>query len=317
MSKSLFAAGTVCWRRVTDERGAEQLMVLLIHRTKQRDISFPKGKLDAGESMPQAAVRETLEETGLQVSLGVNLGTIQYPLSNKNVKTVQYWAAEVTDAAVSASTFRPNSEVEALEWLPADEVADRLTYAADRDLYSVFMKLVERNAFDTFSVILLRHAKAEPRSDVYPTDHLRPLAAAGEEQAEKLVPILLPFAPRRIISSTAARCMQTVSPLAELLGKRIRKKDSLSQDTWESGDLTGLRTVIGKTVRKTRNTLICTHRPVLPDAVRELALATGSLPGSYLQEAADLPPGAFSIFHFSKQNPGAGILSVETYPVKL
>ena len=320
MSKSLFAAGTVCWRRVTNERGVEQIMVLLIHRTKQRDISFPKGKLDPGESMPQAAVRETLEETGLKVGLGVNLGTIQYPLSKKDpkqVKTVQYWAAEVTDAAVQASTFRPNSEVEALEWLPADEVSARLTYPADRDLYDIFLRLVARNAFDTFSVVLLRHAKAEPRSDAYPVDHQRPLAPAGEEQAEKLVAILQPFAPKRLISSTATRCLQTVAPLAAHLKKRVREKDGLSQDAWEAGDLTELRSVIGKVVRKTRNALICTHRPVLPDAVRELALATGSLPGSYLQEAAELPPGAFSVFHFSKQNPGAGILSVETYPVKL
>ena len=65
-------------------------MVLLVHRTKQRDVSFPKGKLDRGESMPQAAARETREETGLTVSLGSNLGTIDYTLPDGREKTVQY-----------------------------------------------------------------------------------------------------------------------------------------------------------------------------------------------------------------------------------
>ncbi|MBU3994894.1 MAG: NUDIX hydrolase, partial [Actinobacteria bacterium] len=73
----------------------------------------------------------------------------------------------------------------------------------------------------------------------------------------------------------------------------------------------------GKVVRKGKNTVICTHRPVLPDAARELALATGSLPGDYLREAAALPTAGFSIFHLSRRYPGAGILGVEMYPIKL
>src|SRR5690606_19588363 len=115
MKKPVLAAGTVCYRRVSigDET---RLMVLLVHRTKQRDISFPKGKLDPGESMPQAAVRETLEETGLSVSLGANLGTINYVLPSGGEKTVQYWSAEVLESAVHASSFRPNREISALEW---------------------------------------------------------------------------------------------------------------------------------------------------------------------------------------------------------
>jgi 8-oxo-dGTP diphosphatase len=55
---------------------------------------------------------------------------------------------------------------------------------------------------------------------------------------------------------------------------------------------------------------------VLPDLVRELILATGSLPGEYVDKAAALPPGGFSVFHLSRTRPGAGILGVETYPLK-
>lgn len=313
--RPVLAAGTVCYRRVTTDAG-ERIMVLLVHRTKQRDVSFPKGKLDRGESMPQAAARETREETGLTVSLGSNLGTIDYTLPDGREKTVQYWAAEVVESAVHTSEFRPNGEISALEWAPLEEVSELLSYEADRQLFKVFTRLAERDALDTFSIILLRHAKAEDRSEHYPIDHLRPLAEAGDDQAETLVPILESFAPKRIYSSTALRCHSTVQPLADHLGKKIRLRDGLSQDTWDSGDTVELRKIIGKIVRRGKSAVICTHRPVLPDAARELALATGSLPGDYLREAAALPPAGFSVFHFSRKHPGAGILSVETYPLK-
>lgn len=311
MTRTVLAAGTVCWRRVDDE-----LMVLLVHRTRQRDVSFPKGKLDKGESMPRAAVRETLEETGIAVTLGANLGTIHYTLPTGGEKTVQYWAAEVTEAAVHASTFKPNGEISALEWVPLSRVPKRLSYRADRELFEVFARLAARDAVDTFSVILLRHARAEPRGAAWPTDRLRPLSDSGEHQAETLVPMLEAFGPQRILSSTAERCMRTVAPLAHHLHKTVRVQEGLSQDLWDTGDTAELRSAIGKVVRKGKNTVICTHRPVLPDAVRELALATGTLPGDYLREAAELTPGGFSVFHFSRKHPGAGILGVETYPIK-
>lgn len=308
----LLAAGTVCWRRVDD-----RLMVLLIHRTKQKDVSFPKGKLKAGETMPQAAVRETEEEVGVPVVLGPNLGTITYPLPDGGErKTVQYWAAEVTETAVRASTFRPNREVEALEWVPFEQARDRLSYRADREIFDVFAQLAERDAIDTFSVILLRHAQAEPRNECWPEDHQRPLSDAGDEQAETLVPTLAAFGPRRLIASSARRCRSTVAPLAEYLGREVRVDDGLSQDAWDAGETAEIRSIVGRVVRKGKNTIICTHRPVLPDVAHELALATGSLPGEYLHEAAALPPSGFSVFTFSRKFPGSGIIGVETYPLE-
>lgn len=315
MKKPVFAAGTVCYRRAQVD-GVERLLVLLVHRTKQRDVSFPKGKLDKGESMPHAAVRETSEETGLSVTLGVTLGTIHYTLPSGAKKTVQYWAAEVTEQAAHNSTFKPNREIAALEWVPVEEVASKLSYEADRKLFTVFTDLVARDAIDSFAVILLRHAKAEPRSALYSEDRLRPLAAAGEKQSQNLVSMLLAFGPGRILSSNAERCLQTVEPFAEHLGKQIKEHDALSQDAWDAGETDGLRTIIGKVVRRGKSVVLCSHRPVLPDVARELALATGSLPGDYLRKATELPTGGFSVFHLSKKHPGSGILCVETYPLK-
>lgn len=317
MTREIFAAGTICWRRVNDAHGTPQILVLLIHRTKQRDVSFPKGKLDAGESMPEAAVRETREETGLNVRLGMHLGTIHYDLPNRAAKTVQYWAAEVTPKAALASSFSPNSEVAALEWVPVAAARKRLTYKADRELYDVFLRLHAHDLLETFTVTLLRHAKAEPRSSTYPIDSARPLQPSGERHAHTLAPILASFGPKRLYTSPAVRCRDTITPLALQCKRRVRERDALSQDTWETGDLSGLRALVTKVITRSRNVVLCTHRPVLPDLVRELSLATGSLPGSYLTAAADLPPGGFSIFHFSRSRPGAGVLAVETYPLSV
>lgn len=314
MSEPVLAAGTVCWRRVQLPDGGEEIMVLLVHRTKQRDVSLPKGKLDPGESMPQAAVRETREETGIAVSLGANLGTINYELPGGGAKTVQYWAAEATEAAIQASTFVPNKEIAALEWQPVKKVAKRLSYDADRELFSVFERLVERDAIDTFSVILLRHAKAVPRSEAHTKDRLRLLTDTGEEQAENLVPTLAAFGPLRLLSSSAERCMRTVTPIAHHLHKAVRVYEGLTQDAWEKGATEQLRRLVGKVIRRGKNTVLCTHQPLLPEVARELSLATGSLPGAYLRKATQLPPGGLSVFHFSKRHPGAGILSVEVYP---
>ncbi|MGO4245098.1 NUDIX domain-containing protein, partial [Janibacter sp. RAF20_2_2] len=59
---TVLAAGTLPWRR---RRG--RLQVALVHRPRYDDWSWAKGKLDPGETFPVAAVRETLEETGLRV----------------------------------------------------------------------------------------------------------------------------------------------------------------------------------------------------------------------------------------------------------
>lgn len=315
--RDLLAAGTICWRRIYDDHGDPRTLILLIHRTKQRDVSFPKGKLDPGESMPEAAVRETYEETGLKIHLGMNLGTIQYDLGENRTKTVQYWAAKVTSKIAIASRFTPNSEIQALEWVPIDEVRKRLSYKADKELFDVFLRLASHDLLDTFSVTLLRHGKAEPRSSMSAQDHLRTLTSAGEEQAELLPALLTSFGPRRIYSSTAERCLLTVAPLAEQLDKRVRSKKSLSQDNWDAGDLSSLRKLVGKIIGRGKSVVLCSHRPVLPSIARELVLATGTIPGAYLDEATALPPGGFSVFHFSRKRPGAGILSVETYPVKV
>jgi 8-oxo-dGTP diphosphatase len=59
--------------------------------------------------------------------------------------------------------------------------------------------------------------------------------------------------------------------------------------------------------------VLCSHGPVLPEILREIALATGTMPGGYLSDAADLDTGGFSVVHLSTTNPSSGIVSIETY----
>jgi 8-oxo-dGTP pyrophosphatase MutT (NUDIX family)/phosphohistidine phosphatase SixA len=304
---AVYAAGGVVWRLVDDK-----LYVLLIHRTKYRDITLPKGKVDPGEMLAETAVREIFEETGIRVALGVPIGVSRYRLPSKRQKIVHYWAAQATDAAVLASAFVPNREIAAIEWVRPKQARKRLSYPVDLEILENFLRLVDAGALYTFPLIVLRHGKALPRSDWDGADAKRPLAERGKTEARGIVGPLRAFGPRAIVTSPAVRCAKTVAPLAKELGRTPALADDLSQDSWERGKA-DVRTLIGARVRARTPAVLCSHRPVLPEVLTEIALATGTVKGSYLSSAATLEPGAFSVVHLSLHNPGSGIITIETH----
>lgn len=305
--KVVFAAGAVCWRYIDGE-----LNVLLIHRTDQRDISLPKGKVDPGETLPQTAVREIKEETGLDVVLGVHLGETEYVLPNGRDKAVHYWAAEVTDEAVNRSSFKPNSEVAALEWLPLKKAHTALTYDLDRKILDTFSALVDQGVTRTFAIIVLRHGKALDAGSWQGSDKSRPLTDKGLRQAVAAISALKPWNPEKIISSTSTRCRQTITPLAEALELSITFKKEISQHAFDPSD-DAIRKIVGKRIRKAQTAVICSHGPVIPELVREVALATGTPIGSYVRDASMLDTAGFSVLHLSAEHPASGIISVETH----
>jgi 8-oxo-(d)GTP phosphatase len=308
---AVYAAGGVVWRLVDGK-----LRVLLIHRTKYRDITLPKGKVDPGESLPETAVREIREETGIAVSLGAPVGVSRYRLPNKREKIVHYWAAEATDAAVRTSSFVPNKEIAGLEWTSLKKARKRLSYPVDLEILEAFMALLDQGVLRTFPIIVLRHAKAKARDEWEGPDAARPLSPRGRRQANAVVGPLLAFGVRRIVSSPAERCIRTVTPLSAALGRRIDRSALISQDAWEEG-ASDPRRIIGERVRAGRAAVLCSHGPVLPDILSELAMATGTLPGSYLGSASALETGAFSVAHLSAEHPGSGIVSIETHLPKV
>jgi 8-oxo-dGTP diphosphatase len=286
--------------------------VLVIHRPRYDDLTLPKGKVDPGETLPQTAVREVHEETGLSVRLGMPLSQTRYTIASGREKIVHYWTAEVTDAAAKASRFKPNSEVDAVHWMPLAKAKVALSYEHDIGLLEEFARLHEQAAGSTFGVIVLRHAKALGRPDWEGPDERRPLASRGVLQAQHIVPTLRAWHPRRIITSPAVRCASTVRPLARALDRKIRYEPGISQDAWDDGaaqvpEVVAKRLVSGKTA------VLCSHRPVLPDILREFALATGTPMTWQLREAAVLEPAAFTIVHLSRLHPTTGILALETH----
>ncbi len=118
------AAGCVVWSKTgKDHRYA------IVHRPRYDDWSFAKGKLDPGETELEAALREVLEETGLEGELGPELETVSYTDHKDRPKTVHYWMLEHTKGS-----FVENDEVDELRWCSAVEAAELLSYSHDRTL---------------------------------------------------------------------------------------------------------------------------------------------------------------------------------------
>ena len=302
----VYAAGAVLWRVVEG-----RVLTLVIHRTVHGDVTIPKGKVDPGETLPRTAVREVREETGLAVALGVPLGMSHYPLSDGREKIVHYWAAEVTPEAIARSTFVPNGEVAAIEWVSLKKARTYLSYQADVTILDAFERLVDRGITRTFALIALRHGKAVPRSQ-NGADSARPLTSRGVKQAASIADTITAWRPQRIVSSTATRCITTVAPLAAATGIEMKRTALISQDALEDGTA-DVRAVIGKRIRSRKTAVLCSHGPVLPEILREIALATGSTLNGQLSDAANLDTGEFSVVHLSVENPSAGIIAVETH----
>ncbi|WP_278102210.1 NUDIX hydrolase [Microbacterium proteolyticum] len=304
---AVYAAGGVVWRMVEGK-----YRVLLIHRTKYRDVTLPKGKVDPGETLAETAVREIREETGIRVSLGVPVGVSRYRMPSSRTKIVHYWAAEATDAAVRTSTFVPNKEIAAIEWVGLKKARKHLSYPVDIEILDEFVRLVDEHALPTFPIIALRHAKARTREEWNQEDAARPLSPRGRRQANAIVGPLLAFGVRRIVSSPAERCVRTVVPLSAALAQRVQMSEAISQDAWEEGR-SDARSVVGERVRARKPVVLASHGPVLPDIMHELALATGTMRGSYLGSSSALEPAAFSVAHIPVAHPGSGIVAIETH----
>ena len=131
------AAGGVVARRLGD-----RLELLLVHRPKYDDWSLPKGKLDAGESFEEAALREVLEETGLTCRLEESLSTIHYLDSRGRLKEVRYWLMSVESGEIERRL--PDAEVDQICWnspAAADELA---SYERDREILEEAVGILSR-----------------------------------------------------------------------------------------------------------------------------------------------------------------------------
>lgn len=101
--------------------------VLVIHREVYDDWTFPKGKVEPGETDEACALREVEEETGLRCRLGPELPSTDYHDHRGRPKHVRYW-----QLAVEGGELVPRQgEVDDAQWLPLDEARARLSYEHD------------------------------------------------------------------------------------------------------------------------------------------------------------------------------------------
>lgn len=301
----VLAAGAVLWR----EQGGVPL-VLLIHRAHHKDVSFPKGKVDPGEAVPTAAVREIAEETGYRVHLGAPLGSAEYVLPNGRDKVVHYWAARVSPKEHErAGKFTPNDEVAAIEWVTVDDARARLTYARDVEILDRFADRAASGAHDTFALIALRHAKTTPGSDWQGPDATRPLLPVGRSQAKAVASPVAAYGPRKIISSTAARCLATVEPLSDRTKIGVSSTPDISQDAHDQGSA-DVKGVVRKRIGKGKTAVLCSHGPVLPEIIARIATDTADDTARFdLRRAAMLSVGDFAVMHIADGR----LVAVETH----
>lgn len=263
VSADVFAAGALCWRI-----RAGRLEVLLVHRPKYDDWSWPKGKAESGETLPETAVREVAEETGYRVRLGLPLPPARYHVGVKKSKYVGYWAARVdSDEPVQPANLK---EIDRTAWLAPDDARRTLSAHGDREQLDRLEHAHSTGTLYAWPFIIVRHGKAFPRSKWHETESVRPLLALGTTQAKALTGLLDCWPVNKIVSSPWKRCVATVKPFAAAVGKALKLSTPLSEKgNAEAPQKT--RKMIEKILAKGRPTLICTHRPVLPTVLKALA----------------------------------------------
>lgn len=275
------AAGALIWRA----RG-KRIEVLLVHRPRYDDWSFPKGKAKPGESIRACCVREMKEETGYDVVLGQPAGRVHYETPEGKWKEVQYWMARTVSDTVGFVAARgrikaaPTSEIDRVAWVGYEEAARLLTMRSDRDLLDRLIDRADDDKLDTSTLIVVRHARAVKRSAWKEgSEELRPLTASGGKRARALVPELGAYGVSRIVTSPWKRCADTVAPYATSAGVNLDINEALTETAHACAPknvATVLEEILGRgevpengkvSGRERDASVVCVHRPTLPTVI--------------------------------------------------
>jgi len=132
------AAGAVLLRDSAEE-------TLLLHQRDEDRWCFPKGHVDPGESLADAAVREIREETGFtDVRLGEEVAEVSYrfyrPKTQENVhKTTVYFLAYTSEASP-----HPEKIFDRAEWVDLKTARERVKYPTDRVVIDAVLRTRSR-----------------------------------------------------------------------------------------------------------------------------------------------------------------------------
>jgi 8-oxo-dGTP pyrophosphatase MutT (NUDIX family)/phosphohistidine phosphatase SixA len=284
------AAGALPWRLKPNDKS--QLEVLLIHRPRYDDWSWPKGKIDAGETIPECATREVEEEIGLKAPLGIPLPPIHYHVP-AGLKVVHYWAVDVDGATLAPD----GQEVDSVMWCSPEKAARLLSNPSDVDPLEHLVAAHARSELETWPLVIVRHAKAKPRSSWSKAEGDRPLAATGMRQAQAVGRLLQAWKPLRIVSSPWLRCVATIAPYAKAAEAKVKLNEALTEHR-HGRQPHKTAAVVEGLFDKQRAVALCTHRPALPTVFAQLGKHMNARLRSLLP-AADpfLAPGEIVVCH--------------------
>ena len=170
------SAGALVWRFTDPARVAvpgepidpEDIEVLMVHRPRYHDWSWPKGKTENGESLVAAAVREVEEETGQIVTLGAPLTTQRYRLGGGQTKEVHYWVGTPVPVGHASERLRapvaraPRTEIDQTVWTSPERAADMLTRRGDRRLLADIVARAREGRLVTTTLLVLHPGQGEP-----------------------------------------------------------------------------------------------------------------------------------------------------------
>jgi 8-oxo-dGTP pyrophosphatase MutT (NUDIX family) len=133
-----FSAGGVLVRTI---RGRAMLAAIR-PQGRERVWALPKGKIDAGESAAETAVREVREETGVEGRVLEKLGDVRYVYTaswegasgERIFKVVSFFLLRAGRGRIGAIDEEMRIEVAEARWLPLDQAPELLTYGGEREM---------------------------------------------------------------------------------------------------------------------------------------------------------------------------------------
>jgi 8-oxo-dGTP diphosphatase len=134
-----FSAGGVVYKKA-----GEKTYVLVCQHSQHHGWVFPKGLIGdhiENEGKEETAIREVQEESGVLGKIVKQLSPIDYwyVFENEKIKKIVYYYLMTV---VSEDITKHDKEMENIEWLPLNEVENRLTYPSDKKVWQEAKQLI-------------------------------------------------------------------------------------------------------------------------------------------------------------------------------
>ncbi|MDO5729777.1 MAG: NUDIX domain-containing protein [Actinomycetaceae bacterium] len=321
------SAGSLVWRprksgvrfNVGDVIDPDKIEVLIVHRPRYDDWSWPKGKAEPNEPLLSTAAREVEEETGVVVQMHAPLTTQRYRLGSGQIKEVHYWIGTPASRE-SVIRSRPPvaaasaKEIDSARWVAPKLARKMLTRRGDRRLLDDLVSRAEKGSLVTATVAILRHAEAVSRTDWKKSEADRPLGRSGGLQSLDLVSMLSALGTTRLLSSPWLRCTATLGPYAAVAGLNTITAEELTEANAAISPKAATRVVKRLVKRPGGPIVICSHRPVLPSMIKAFKkYSTSQIVRQLPTSAPYLDTAQFLVAHIAYNADKPQIIAVETH----